>query len=255
MTAGTPRRVLILGGTAEARALAMELSEAGADVESSLAGRVSRPRLPVGRVRIGGFGGVDGLVAHLREQSVEALVDATHPFAATMTAHACAAAERSGLPLVRLVRPGWAGDPRARDWHWVPDYGAAAATAERLGHRPFLTTGRQTLRHFETWAGRPVLVRVVEPLEQVPPGWRVILDRGPYSLDGERRLLREHRIDVLVTKDSGGSYTAAKLTAAAETGAAVVVVRRPATPTGAYLASDVEAVLALLGFGGRSTHH
>lgn len=240
-------RVLVLGGTAEARGLAQVLLEAGADVESSLAGRVSSPRLPVGRVRIGGFGGVDGLADYLREQRIEALVDATHPFATTMSAHAAQAGRQAGLDVVRLVRPGWADDPRASGWHWVPDYADAARAAERLGSRPFLTTGRQTLHHFEDWAGRPVLVRVVEPVDEVPPAWTVIRDRGPYRVEDELDLMRRHRVDVLLTKDSGGSYTGAKLSAAGRLGVAVVVVSRPPAPPGARPARDAADVLAMLG--------
>jgi precorrin-6A/cobalt-precorrin-6A reductase len=239
--------VLVLGGTAEARALALELEARGVGFLSSLAGRVSRPRLPVGEVRVGGFGGVDGLAELLVDRAVTAVVDATHPFAATMTAHAAQACARTRTPLVRLARPGWAEHPDASSWTWVATHDDARAAAEALGTRPFLTTGRQTLGHYASWTDRDVLVRVVEPLETAPPSrWTVVEDRGPYAVEGELALLRAHRVDVLLTKDSGGSYTSAKLTAARELGVPVVVVRRPATPAEVPAVSSVDDVVAAL---------
>lgn len=243
--------MLVLGGTAEARALALELEARGADFLSSLAGRVSQPRLPVGQVRIGGFGGVDGLTGFLRESEVAAVVDATHPFAATMSAHAAQACAVTRTPLVRLARPGWGDHPDAGSWTWVDSHPQARAAAESLGRRPFLTTGRQTLTHYREWTDRDVLVRVVEPLDDPPPArWTTILDRGPYAVDGEASLLRQHRIDVLLTKDSGGSYTAAKLDAARTLGVPVVVVSRPEPVEGVAAVSSVGAVLSALSDAG-----
>lgn len=239
-------RVLILGGTAEARSLAQALVDRGVPVISSLAGRVSRPRLPVGEVRIGGFGGVAGLTEFIRADRVTRIIDATHPFATTMTRHGVQAAAATGTPFVRYARPGWRAHPLAERWTWVASYGEARTAAERLGTRPFLTTGRQTLPHFtDAWTDREVLARLVEPLQTAaPPGWRILLDRGPYDVAGEEALLREHRIDVLLTKDSGGSYTAGKLAAAARVGVPVVVVARPRTPSGAREVSTLDAALA-----------
>lgn len=236
-------KVLVLGGTAEARDLASSLTEAGVAVLSSLAGRVSRPRLPMGAVRIGGFGGADGLAAFLRDGGFTHLVVATHPFATRMAENARVAAAAVGLPVVRLTRPGWALHPDADTWAWADDYDAARTTAEGLGERPFLTTGRQTLTHFAPWADRDVLVRVVEPLEAPPGRWTVVLDRGPYDVEGERALMREHCIDVLLTKDSGGRYTEVKLTAARELGVRVVVVRRPVAPAGMRELDDAASVV------------
>ncbi len=222
--------VLVLGGTAEARALAALLVADGVDVLSSLAGRVSRPALPEGRVRVGGFGGVAGLVAFLVEHRVAAVVDATHPFAARISAHAAAACATTGTPLLRLARPGWADHPDAGRWTWVDDVADALDVG---GDRPLLTTGRQGLEAFLPWAGRAVLARVVDPPEiALPPRWRVLRSRGPYALEGERALLVGHRADLLVTKDSGGRNTEAKLDAARELGVRVVVVRRPAPDPG-----------------------
>jgi precorrin-6A/cobalt-precorrin-6A reductase len=218
--------VLILGGTSEARALAGALP--GHTVISSLAGRTSSPLLPAGEVRIGGFGGVDGLAAFLRERRIDAVVDATHPFAARISAHAAEAAGLAGVPLLRFQRPGWIAEP-GDAWHRVPDLAEAAALLPRLGQRVFLTTGRQGIGAFagvdECW----FLARSVEPPDTPKPRHlAVILDRGPFTLDGERRLLDEHRIDVLVSKDSGGP--AAKLVAARERGIPVVLVDRPPAP-------------------------
>lgn len=222
--------VLVLGGTAEARALAAQLVTDGVDVLSSLAGRVTQPALPVGRVRVGGFGGVEGLATFLVEHQIAAVVDATHPFAATISANAAAASTTTGTPLLRLARPGWAAHPDADRWTWVDDVEGVLAVP---GERPFLTTGRQGLAAFLPWARRSVLVRVVDPPDlDLPPAWRVVRSRGPYALDGERALLTEHRADLLVTKDSGGTHTEAKLDAARELGVTVVVVRRPAAPAG-----------------------
>lgn len=208
--------------------MAAELHRRGHDVRTSLAGRVKDPALPVGEVRIGGFGGVDGLVGHLRDASYDVVVDATHPFAAQMSAHASAACETVGVPLLRLQRPGWSAHPDAERWHWVDDIDVARVAAESLGNRAFLTTGRQTLGAFATWTDRYALVRLVEsPDWAVPDSWEVVRSRGPYLADGERELMRSRRIDVLVTKDSGGSMTEAKLDAAGELGVHVIVIRRP----------------------------
>ncbi len=235
--------MLLLGGTAEARALARALEGTGVRFTSSLAGRVARPRMPVGETRVGGFGGVEGLQAYLRSEGVSAVVDATHPFAAAISRHAAVACGTEGVPLLRLERPGWSTHPDAGRWHWVDSHDEAAAATLRLGRRPFLSIGRQSLGSF---AGPlhdlAALVRVVdEPETPLPPAWTVRLSRGPYDLEAERALLAGHGTDVLVTKDSGGSHTSAKLDAARDLGAEVVVVRRPPTPPGVETVSDVGA--------------
>ena len=235
--------ILVLGGTAEARELAVMLRDGGHRFSSSLAGRVARPRLPVGPVRIGGFGGVDGLRRYLAESGVRAVVDATHPFAAGISANAAAACAAAGVPLLRLERPGWAVAPGSGRWHWVDHHDEAAATASRLGRRPFLTIGRQSLDRFVgPLAGHDALGRVVDPPDlALPTSWRLLLSRGPYAAGDERRLFAEHGVDVLVTKDSGGSHTWAKMDVADRLGVPVVVVRRPGVGPGVQVVTDAAA--------------
>ncbi|MEU1163038.1 cobalt-precorrin-6A reductase [Streptomyces sp. NPDC005921] len=242
--------VLILGGTAEARELAAALApRPGVRVTTSLAGRVTRPGALPGEVRVGGFGGATGLAGWLRERQVDALVDATHPFAETITANAARAAAETGVPAVVLRRPGWRPGPGDR-WHPVGSLAAAADLLPRFGPRVLLTTGRLGLSAFAHLTDRHFVVRSVEPPEPpLPPHTEVLLARGPFTVADETALLRENLIDVLVTKDSGGAATAAKLTAARESGLPVVVVRRPPLPDGVTAVPDVAGVLERLGLG------
>ncbi|MHA7664658.1 cobalt-precorrin-6A reductase [Mycolicibacterium sp. HS_4_1] len=225
----SPTKLLLLGGTSEARALAALLYP---DVEliSSLAGRVPDPALPVGPVRIGGFGGVDGLRAYLKDNGITAVVDATHPFAANITANAARACAGLHLPHLILARPAWPHD----DAIVVADDRQAAQTVKDLGYqRVFLTTGRSgtaVFRSSDAW----FLIRAVTPpdADTLPPNHEIVLSRGPYDYDNELALLRVHRIDALVTKNSGGSMTRAKLDAAAALNIPVIMVDRPALPDG-----------------------
>jgi precorrin-6A/cobalt-precorrin-6A reductase len=230
-------RLLLLGGTAEARALAARLHP-DVDVISSLAGRVPDPALPVGQVRIGGFGGVEGMAKWLRDERIDAVVDATHPFAATITANAALACRQLGLPGVVLARPPW---PPGRATTVGSDVEAAGVVAGNGYSRVFLTTGRSGTTAFvdvDAW----FLIRAVtapDP-DTLPARHELLLSRGPYRYEDEVRLMREHRIDALVTKNSGGDMTRAKLEAADELGVVVVMVDRPALPAGVPTVSTVE---------------
>ena len=231
-------RVLLLGGTSEARALAARLHP-DVDVISSLAGRVPDPALPVGEVRIGGFGGVDGMRRWLADSDVDAVVDATHPYAATITAHAATVCDGLGLPHLVLARPAWPpGDATLA----ASDVDAAKTIADDGYSRVFLTTGRSgvaAFRNVDAW----FLIRAVTPPDPdtLPRHHEVVLSRGPYRYDGELELLRENRIDALVTKNSGGAMTRPKLDAAAALGVAVVMVDRPPLPEGVATVDSVDA--------------
>lgn len=237
-------RVLILGGTTEARLLAARCVDGRvADPVTSLAGVVASPARPAGELRTGGFGGADGLTAELRRAPVDAVVDATHPFAATITASALTAAAATGTPLLVLRRPGWAATP-GDDWRRVPSLAAAAALLPRVGERVLLTTGRLSMAAFAGVRDCWFLARCVEPpAAPLPPRLEVLLARGPFDVAGERALLDGHRIDVVVTKDSGGP-AGAKLVAARERGIPVVLVDRPPVPPGAPVVGTVDAALA-----------
>jgi precorrin-6A/cobalt-precorrin-6A reductase len=238
-------RILILGGTGEARKLAAGLTAAGTGVVSSLAGRVRQPRLPAGEVRIGGFGGAAGLAGYLRAEAITGIVDATHPFASAISANAAEAAAQAGLPLLVLRRPPWPADP---SWQTVPDIAAAAAAVRGWpGESVFLTTGRRDLGVFAADGRHRFLVRAVDPPDPdgpVPPRMTLLLDRGPYTPEGESALMREHAVGLLVTKNSGGPMTAAKLGAARELGVRVVVVERPPLPPGSTTVTTVDEALA-----------
>ncbi|MGX1673608.1 cobalt-precorrin-6A reductase [Streptomyces sp. NPDC055400] len=246
--------VLILGGTTEARRLAQALTAGhpGWRVTSSLAGRVARPLLPAGEVRTGGFGGADGLARALRELQVDALIDATHPFAGTISFHAAQAAATVHVPLLALRRPGWVPAPDD-DWHHVNSLEEAATALPSLGTRAFLTVGRLGVPPFASIDDVHFLIRSVDhPDPPLPPHAEVLLDRGPFTPEGERELLLAHAIDVLVTKDSGGEATAPKLVAAREARIPVLVVRRPEVPAGVTVVGSVAEAVEWAGGPGRS---
>ncbi len=198
------------------------------------------PVLPAGAVRIGGFGGTEGLRKWLADNAIDAVVDATHPFAGTISSHAADAARAGGVPIVHLRRPGWSEQPGDR-WSRVPDL-AAAAHAVTAFDRVFLTIGRQGVGAFAALGEPWFLIRAIDPpTGPVPPQHLLLLARGPFTAAQEVDLLREHRISVMVTKDSGGDLTAAKLTAARRCGIPVVVVDRPPVPEGVECAESVAA--------------
>jgi precorrin-6A/cobalt-precorrin-6A reductase len=220
--------VLILAGTAEARELAARLAmRPDLRVISSLAGLVADPARPAGEVRIGGFGGVDGLNSWLAAQHVAAVIDATHPFAQVVSANAAAACARSRTPLLRLLRPPWTAGPDD-DWHEAGSLQAAADLLPSTGRRAFVTTGRQGLPVFAALDRTWFLIRCVSPpAGPLPAARHIMLARGPYDADAERTIMTRHQIDVLVTKNSGGELTAGKLAAARDIGIPVVMIRRP----------------------------
>jgi precorrin-6A/cobalt-precorrin-6A reductase len=236
-------RVLLLGGTAEGRALAQALHPR-VDIVSSLAGRVPDPALPVGPVRVGGFGGVDGLRRWLLGENIGAVIDATHPFAATMTAHAAQVCGELGIPHLVLARPAW--DPGSAIVV-ESDSKAAEIVVEQGFSRVFLTTGRSGTKAFadsDAW----FLIRAVTHPDAaaLPRHHRVVLSRGPYRYDGELALLREHRIDALVTKNSGGELTRAKLDAAAALSIPVLMVARPPLPAAVTSVGGVDEAVEWL---------
>ena len=243
LDAGKAARLLILGGTAEAVELAGAcVARPGLEVISSLAGRTRTPGRPPGTVRIGGFGGVSGLARFLVEHAIDRLVDATHPFAARMAAHAERACRDAGVPRMRLLRPPWRCEP-GDHWIEVADLAEAARRLPELGRRVFLTVGHQDLGAF---AGLDLsfLVRTIEPPGVLPlRNGEWLAGRGPFAVEDELALLRAHAIDVLVTKASGGAATYAKLAAARRLGLPVVMLRRPPPPPGPVVDS-VEAALA-----------
>jgi precorrin-6A/cobalt-precorrin-6A reductase len=229
--------LLLLGGTSEARALARRLHP-DVDLISSLAGRVRDPALPEGPVRIGGFGGVDGLGKYLEDNAITAVVDATHPFAATITANAAQACLQAGVPHLLLARPAWPdGDATV-----VSDDRHGAQMVEDNGYqRVFLTTGRSGTPAFKD-SGAWFLIRAVTPpdADTLPRHHELLLSRGPYDYDNEHTLLCEYRIDALVTKNSGGSMTRAKLDAAQACNVPVIMVARPALPVGVRTVGTVD---------------
>ena len=221
-------RVLLLGGTSESWQLAAILAERSDIILiSSLAGRVSQPRFPKGLVRIGGFGGINGLISYLEAERIAGIIDATHPFAIRISQNAEAACRELALPLIAFARPVWektAGDV----WHEVEDLPAAAELVDQAQGRVFLSIGRQELAVFADCARSTYLIRAIEqPLPPLPLHHHLILARGPFDLDHERELLREHAIDVVVSKNSGGNATYSKIAAARELGLPVVMIRRP----------------------------
>ncbi|WP_374639472.1 cobalt-precorrin-6A reductase [Rhodococcus sp. ARC_M5] len=243
MERGQTVRVLILGGTTESRVLAATLDTVqGIETITSLAGRVAEPILPVGQTRIGGFGGPDALAVWLRDNSIDVVVDATHPFASTIGAHAEQATRASSVALLVLTRPPWTPGEGDR-WTSVaslPD----AASAIPPGSRVFLTTGRQGVHHFASVAHSWFLVRAIDaPTGPEPPHMTLHLSRGPFDVDHESIMLADNRIDLLITKNSGGDMTRAKLDAARVASIPVIVVDRPARTGSAPMVLDVAAAV------------
>ena len=236
-------RVLILGGTSEASALARALAgDARFCATLSLAGRTRAPAASPIPHRIGGFGGIDGLTAYLRAERIDALVDATHPFAAQMSRHAAAAATQTGTKLLVICRPAWQPGPGDR-WTTVADMQVAANALGGTPRRVFLTVGRQDLAPFAAAPWHHYLIRSVDPPDSAlsPPDAETIAARGPFAEADERQLLAQHRIDVIVTKNSGGAATAGKLAAARALALPVIMVARPPAPAAGTTVTDAES--------------
>ena len=239
-----PKRILLLGGTGDSRTLAERLAGRG-DVEviSSLAGRTRQPAALPGGLRIGGFGGVEALAEFLRNERIDLLVDATHPFAARITDNAEAACRLSGTPRLMVERPPWqavAGDR----WIPVPDAEAAADALPGLAERVFLSVGRQEIEAFGALPRIWFLVRMIDAPRRALPlhRYEVVLGRGPFEENGERALLLLHGIEAVVTKNSGGEATYAKIAVARQLHLPVVMIERPPHAAGETAASVEEAL-------------
>ncbi|GHE02111.1 cobalt-precorrin-6x reductase [Defluviimonas sp. 20V17] len=240
-------RVLVLGGTSEASALARALADAGIEAVLSYAGRTRAPAAQPLPIRVGGFGGPQGLADWLRAERITHLVDATHPFAAQISCNAVAAARATGVPLIALERPAWQAGPGDR-WVAVADTEAAVAALPEAPARVFLAIGRQTLASFAARPDHLYLLRLVDPPEAALPLPRteVVIARGPFDLSGDTALLRDHRIDLIVAKNAGGAGARAKLDAARALGLPVVMIDRPALPA-RQVAGSVAEVMRWLG--------
>ncbi|MDH6084037.1 cobalt-precorrin-6A reductase [Umezakia ovalisporum] len=241
-------RVLILGGTAEAAELAAKVASIqGVESITSLAGRTRKPSIPLGDLRIGGFGGVTGLVKYLHQMKIDLLIDATHPFATQIALNAAHAAMEVKIPRLKLIRRAWEKADGDR-WIEVDSIKSAAAVLENQAQRVFLTVGRQDIGAFAHLNHIWFLMRMIDPPEStalVPPG-TLLCDRGPFNLDNEREILINHQIDTIVSKNSGGDATYAKVIAARELKIKVVMVNPPTVPPGEQATDIDEALLWIL---------
>jgi precorrin-6A/cobalt-precorrin-6A reductase len=240
-------RVLILGGTTEASALARLIADdARFDATLSLAGRTTAPRAQPIATRTGGFGGADALAQWLRDEKIEAVIDATHPYADQISANAVAACRQSQAPLASIVRPAWQAVP-GDEWQDVPDTATAAVALGHTRRRVFLSLGRQELAAFAAAPQHHYLARSVDMPQDIalPPDIRFILARGPFDRAAEEHLLANEKIDVIVSKNSGGGATYAKIEAARALGLPVVMIARPDKQTGHPVATAEEAMVWL----------
>jgi precorrin-6A/cobalt-precorrin-6A reductase len=239
----TPLRTLILGGTTEAAALARLITgDRRFEAMLSLAGRTSNPKPQPLATRVGGFGGADGLARYLGEGRIDVLVDATHPYANHISANAVAACSATRVPLVSLVRPPWQAGPRDR-WQTVGDADAAAVALGPVPRRVFLSLGRLELHAFAPAPQHHYIARTIDPPQQsgLPPDIRFLQARGPFDRAAEAHLLSDEKIDVIVSKNSGGTATYAKIEAARDLGLPVVMIKRPHKPTGHVVRSPEDA--------------
>ena len=240
-------RILILGGSTESSELTRLLAaEHRFETTLSLAGRTLKPRPQPVRTKTGGFGGADGLAAWLARESIEAVVDATHPYADHISSNAVTACGRLAIPLATIMRPAW--QPQPGD-NWIT-VASAKAAADALGPQPrrvFLSLGRLELGAFASSPQHHYVARTIEPPDGValPPDMNLILDRGPFDEHAETALLVDEKIDVIVSKNSGGTATYAKIAATRKLGIPVVMIARPNKPRG-YAVESAEAAILWL---------
>lgn len=237
--------LLLLGGASEAVQLGRILAARGVKATISLAGRVKDPAAQPLPMRVGGFGGIEGLTAWLKDHAISHVIDATHPFAAQMSANAVAACERAGIPLLALTRAPWVAGEGDR-WITVPDIDAAAAALKGPAQRVFLAVGRIDLAAFACQPQHDYLLRLIDPPGALPlPKAKAIIARGPFDLEGDLALMRTHRIEVVVSKNAGGTGARAKIDAARALGLPVIMIDRPAIPRRAET-HNIEDALAWL---------
>lgn len=239
------RRILILGGTGEARRLAAQLVGVGHDVTTSLAGVTTDPLIPEGRVRKGGFGGADGLADYIKSEHFDVVVDATHAYAAQISANAAQAGAHCGVPVLRLERPEWQAGKGDR-WLHAADAAEAMARLDE-GARVLLTIGRKEVGLFSARTDIGIVARMIEaPQIEVPESWRIILARPPFSLNDEITLMRKEKISVVVSKNAGGAWPA-KLEAARQLGLPVIMIARPVKPDVPVYATVEDMAAAVAG--------
>lgn len=236
-------RILLLGGTTEASRLARALADAGIDAVFSYAGRTEAPVAQPLPMRIGGFGGVEGLAAYLTHEAITHVVDATHPFAAQMSRNAVEACAATGTPLIVLERAAWAAGP-GDDWHHVADIEAAVTALPDTPARVFLAIGKQTLAPFAAKPQHHYLLRLVDPPEgPLPlPDASVVIARGPFYEASDTALMRGHAITHIVAKNAGGAGAEAKLAAARTLHLPVILIDRPALPPRKVVATVAEVM-------------
>ena len=239
-------RILLLGGTTEANLAAQAIAKAGLAAVYSYAGRTEAPMGQPVHMRVGGFGGVEGLQAYLKTEGITHVIDATHPFAAQMSTNAVAACEAEGVPLIALERAPWVAGEGDR-WTHVPDLPAAVAALAVPPQHVFLAIGRQ---HIDAFAAQPqhrYLLRLVDaPTGPLPFPAEVVVARGPFDVASDTALMQEHGTEVVVAKNAGGKGAVAKIAAARALGLPVVMIDRPAIPPRAVVHS-VAGVMAWLG--------
>jgi precorrin-6A/cobalt-precorrin-6A reductase len=244
------KRLLILGGTGDAVALAKQAAQIPhIEVITSLAGRTQTASAP-GNTRIGGFGGAAGLAGYLRDRQIHFLIDATHPFAAQITWNATTAAKEVGIPHLMLIRPAW---EKTLGDRWIEVQSNAIAATVLPAQRIFLTIGRQELSAFAHRSDRWFLMRMIDPPapDATVPNGKILLERGPFELADERALLQNYDIGAIVSKNSGGNATYAKIIAAREMEIPVVMVQRPVMPSGEVVTQVEEALSWLISRAGQ----